>query len=72
MTDSDPENLVGEIGVVTTRIRGRDQPGEVRIPMRGGSESFIAYGDEPLERGQQVLVVARRPGRVVDVIFFVG
>jgi membrane protein implicated in regulation of membrane protease activity len=72
MTDSDPENLVGEVGVVTTRIRGGDRPGEVRIPMQGGSESFIAYGDGPIERGQQVLVVARRPGRAVDVIFFVG
>jgi membrane protein implicated in regulation of membrane protease activity len=72
VSDPDPENLVGETGVVITRIRGGNQPGEVRIAMRGGSESFIAYGDEPIERGQQVLVIGRRPGRVLDVIFFAG
>jgi hypothetical protein len=72
MSDPDPENLVGELAFVTTRIRGADQPGEVQIPLRGGSESFIAYGDEPIERGQQVLIVARRPGRALDVIFFAG
>jgi membrane protein implicated in regulation of membrane protease activity len=68
----DPEQLVGEVAYVTTRIKGPNQPGEVHVVRRGGSESFIAYGDEPIERGQQVLIVGRRPGRAVDVIFFAG
>jgi membrane protein implicated in regulation of membrane protease activity len=72
MSDPDPEHLVGELAFVTTRIRGREQPGEVQIKYGGRSESFIAYGDEAIERGQQVLVIARRPGRAVDVIYFAG
>jgi hypothetical protein len=72
MTHPDPEDLVGQLGFVTTRIRGKDKPGEVQISFQGGSESFLAFGDEPIERGQQVLIVARRPGRALDVIFFAG
>ena len=72
MSEPDPEQLVGTVAYVTTRIRGPNQPGEVQVVHGGRSESFIAYGDQPIERGQQVLIIARRPGRALDVIFFGG
>ncbi len=64
------DQLIGQVGQVTMRIAGIGRPGEVQLPMRGGSESFIAYGDEVIERGAQVLVVGARPGRVVEVTRF--
>ena len=62
--------IVGEQGFVTTRIPGGARPGEVQIPLRGGSETFIAYGSEAIDQGQRILVIGRRPGRGVDVTVF--
>ncbi|MGH9101539.1 MAG: hypothetical protein ACRDYD_00915 [Acidimicrobiales bacterium] len=70
MFDPDEDRLIGEVGFVTTRIGGRDKAGEVQIRLRGGSETFIAYGDEPIEKGRQVLVLGRRPGRSLEVTPF--
>jgi hypothetical protein len=70
MYDTDEGRVIGEQGFVTTRIPGGEHPGEVQIHFRGGSESFIAYGTEEIGRGQQILVVGRRPGRGVDVTPF--
>lgn len=66
----DGDRVVGAVGLVTTKVGGGKQAGEVRIPFRGGTEAFIAYASDPIDRGAQVLVVGRRPGRVVDVIPF--
>jgi hypothetical protein len=70
--DEDGENIIGGVGHVTTRVGGGEHAGEVQIGLRGGSESFIAYATEAIERGQQVLVVGRRPGRGVDVVGLAG
>ena len=40
--------LVGLVGEVVTRVRGRDEPGEVRVLFRGAYETFIAYADQPI------------------------
>lgn len=72
MLDADGDQLIGRLGRVTMRIPGADRPGEVQLPLRGGSEVFIAYGDGSIERGAQVLVVGTRPGRAVDVTAFTG
>lgn len=61
------DQLIGQLGQVTMRIAGPGRPGEVQLPVSGGSEPFIAYSDEMIERGVQVLVVGARPGRVVQV-----
>lgn len=66
----DGDRIVGTVGLVTTKVGGGQRAGEVQIPLRGGTEAFIAYASDPIERGTQVLVVGRRPGRVVDVIPF--
>jgi hypothetical protein len=70
MYDPNEGRVIGEQGVVTTRIPGGDAPGEVQIFLRGGSESFIAYAPEEIGRGERVLILGRRPGRAVDVTVF--
>lgn len=62
----DPE-VVGKLGTVVTRIRGGERPGEVRVPVRGTHETFIAYSDAPIERDEPVLVFNSRGPRAVDV-----
>jgi hypothetical protein len=59
--------VVGSIGVLTVATRGPAGPGEVLIPIRGGSETFIAWSPEPLARGSTVLVIESRGTRTVDV-----
>lgn len=59
--------LVGSIGVLTIATRGQSGPGEVLVPIRGGSETFIAWSAEPLPRGSTVLVIESRGTRTVDV-----
>jgi membrane protein implicated in regulation of membrane protease activity len=67
MTMSD-DQVVGRSGTVTTRIRGGDLPGEVQVAIRGGTESFIAYADQEIARGESILVFHSRGYRAVDVI----
>jgi hypothetical protein len=62
----DPE-VVGKVGTVLTRIRGGALPGEVRLPVRGTTETFIAYCPVLVERHETVLVVHSRGERAVDV-----
>jgi hypothetical protein len=64
-TDDTP---VGRVGVLLVGTRGDRGPGEVLIKIRGGSESFLAFSDEPLPKGATVLVVDdSRGARAVDV-----
>jgi hypothetical protein len=63
-TDDSP---VGCIGVLLIGTRGEGGPGEVLIKIRGGSEAFLAFSDEPLPKGATVLVVESRGARAVDV-----
>jgi hypothetical protein len=67
MSDGD-DSPAGRTGYVTVAIPGRDRPGEVRVAIRGGTEHFIAYADEPIDRGREVIVTGDRGGRAVDVI----
>ena len=54
--DDDSGSLVGTIGRVTVSIPGGG-PGEVLLPVRGGSEAFTALSDEPIPRHTRVVVV---------------
>jgi hypothetical protein len=63
---------VGKLGHVVTRIRGGAQPGEVSIAIRGGSEVYLAYSDEPIEQATPILVIASRGGRSLDVVPWAG
>ena len=62
----------GSVGVLTIGTRGQQGPGEVRIKIRGGSESFIAWSESPLPRGATVLVIDSRGQRAVNVMAWTG
>lgn len=42
--------------------------GEVLVRVRGGSETFLAWSDEPLPQGASVLVIESRGARQVYVM----
>lgn len=67
MTDMD-DSPAGKTGYVTVAIPGPGRPGEISVAIRGGTEAFLAFADDAIPRGKQVLVVADRGGRAVDVI----
>jgi hypothetical protein len=62
------EAVIGCTGVLTLGTRGADGPGEVLVRVRGGTETFLAWSDEPLRTGAAVLVVESRGARQVDVV----
>ena len=62
------EASVGRVGVLTVATRGGAGPGEVCIKIRGGSEAFLAWSDQPLSKGATVLVIESRGARAVDVV----
>jgi hypothetical protein len=65
--DGDPAAL-GRVGVLTIATRGPAGPGEVLIKIRGGSETFLAWSDEPLAKGASVLIIESRGARAVSVV----
>ena len=64
-TDLSPQ---GRVGVLLTGTRGADGPGEVLIRIRGGTETYLAFSESPIARGESVLVVESRGLRAVDVV----
>ena len=62
--------VIGCIGVLHIATRGEHGPGEVYVQVRGGSEAFLAWSEQPLARGTRVLVVESRGSRSVDVVEF--
>ena len=62
------ESAIGTVGVLTVGTRGPAGPGEVRIKIRGGSERFLAWSENPLPKGATVLVIEHRGKRAVDVV----
>ena len=58
--------LVGKVGYVTIPIPERG-PGEVMVPVRGGTEAFAAWSDEPIAKHTRVVVIEDRSGRSVTV-----
>ena len=62
------ESAIGTVGVITIATRGEAGPGEVRIRIRGGSESLIAWSPTALPTGTTVLVTDSRGRRTVDVM----
>ncbi|MDT7570604.1 MAG: hypothetical protein QOE05_778 [Actinomycetota bacterium] len=63
-----PDGPVGKVGRVLVRIREGDPPGEVLIHVGGMPETYVAYCDEAIPVGADVLVVGARRGRGVDVV----
>lgn len=67
MLAGDP-SAIGSVGVLLVGTRGDAGPGEVLIKIRGGSEAYIAWSEQPLPKGATVLVIDARSGRTVDVM----
>jgi membrane protein implicated in regulation of membrane protease activity len=65
-------SAVGRTGVLTVSTRGAAGPGEVLVTIRGGSETYLAWSDEPLPRGTTVLVVDSRGARALTVVGWSG
>jgi membrane protein implicated in regulation of membrane protease activity len=63
----DREVLVGRTAHVSTAIPGGDKAGEVVVRVRGGSEAYIAFADQPIKAGAQVVVVDDRGARTLVV-----
>ena len=62
------ESVVGTVGLLIIATRGKAGPGEVRVRVRGGSESFLAWSEAPLAKGTTVLITESRGPRSVDVV----
>ena len=60
------QDLVGTIGHVTVPLTPA-RPGVVLLPVRGGTEAFAAFSDEPIAKHSRVLVVECRSARSVTV-----
>ena len=67
MSYAEPDSVVGRPAYVTVAIPGGSRAGEILLRVRGGTESYIAYSDEPVDVGAQVLVLADRGARSVLV-----
>ena len=65
------EAVIGCTGKVLIGTRGSAGPGEVLVRVRGGSETFLAWSEEPLPAGATVLVIESRGCREVGVIEWV-
>lgn len=63
----DPE-AIGRVGVITVATRGSAGCGEVQLKIRGGTESYLAWSDEPLSKGTTVLAIESRGARAVHVV----
>jgi membrane protein implicated in regulation of membrane protease activity len=61
------EGVVGRPAHVSVAIPGGGRPGEVTVRIRGGTESYIAYADQQIEAGAEVVVVADHGARSVSV-----
>ncbi|MFI6340203.1 hypothetical protein [Streptomyces sp. NPDC050535] len=62
------EAVIGCTGELLVGTRGAVGPGEILVRVRGGTETFFAWSQEPLPTGATVLVVESRGCRAVDVI----
>jgi hypothetical protein len=60
------ESLIGKVGRVTVSIPAKG-PGEVLLPVRGGTEAFAAWSDEPIARHSRIAVVDILSARSVFV-----
>jgi len=62
------DSAIGCTGKLTVATRGAAGPGEVLVKMKGGTEAYLAWSEQPLARGTAVLVFNSRGERTVDVM----
>jgi hypothetical protein len=64
--DPSQQEVLGAVGTVTLPIR-EGKPGEVVLKVRGGTEAFAAWADEPIAKAVRVVVVEQTGARSVLV-----
>lgn len=69
VTGYDRDSPIGAIGRVTVPIPAGG-PGEVLLPVRGGTEAFAAWAEQPIAKHTRVLVVEHTSARSVIVTPF--
>jgi hypothetical protein len=67
MSFPEPDGVVGRPAHVTVAVPGGDRAGEVTVRVRGGSEVYMAFADEPIDIGAQVVVISDRGARTLFV-----
>jgi membrane protein implicated in regulation of membrane protease activity len=60
-------SLVGCVGSLIVATRGDAGAGEVLLNVRGSKEAYLAWSDQPLPMGTEVLVIGTRGARTVLV-----
>jgi membrane protein implicated in regulation of membrane protease activity len=60
-------SVIGCLGSLIVATRGVAGAGEVLLNVRGTREAYLAWSDEPLPKGTEVLVVDVRSARTVLV-----
>jgi hypothetical protein len=60
-------SVIGCIGSLIVATRGDAGPGEVLLNLGGSKEAYLAWSDQPLPRGTEVLVIDTRGARTVQV-----
>lgn len=67
MPDVGDYSVIGCVGSLIVATRGLAGAGEVLVRVRGSKESYLAWSDEPLPKGTEVLVIDTRGARTVQV-----
>lgn len=67
--EDDDYPLAGRLGRVTAPIP-EGGPGEIVVHIRGGTERFAAWCDQPVRKHAAVVIVERRSPRSVTVTPF--
>jgi hypothetical protein len=62
------ETPMGKVGRVLVRIRGAESPGEVELTVDGLPEIYLAYANDEVTVGSDVLVIGDRGARRVEVV----
>ena len=60
-------SVIGCVGSLIVATRGVEGAGEVLLNVRGTKEAYLAWSEQPLPRGTEVLVVDVRGARTVLV-----
>jgi membrane protein implicated in regulation of membrane protease activity len=60
-------SVIGCVGSLIVGTRGADGAGEVLLKVRGTREAYLAWSDQPLPKGTEVLVIDVRGARTVVV-----
>ncbi|MDA8400377.1 MAG: hypothetical protein M0008_10110 [Actinomycetota bacterium] len=66
MQEDVDQSLIGAIGTVTVPISST-RSGEVVIAVRGGTEAFAAWADEPIAKHTRVVVIECTTSRSLTV-----